>query len=280
MLIRTQFDSFTDYLNAVSAKTDLPTSLRASHDTSSWREEFTGTKTFREALNLARKGWPEGCAKVKAISAEIVQKITDRILRPEVMLDVVGEVIEMGSYMEGIPECMLTWTEGEEVMQGSGERTLRVLLNFTASSTVSASVIQTRGAAVCALVEALEYAGRRCEVLATHVVAGDNGDTREDVIVVKRPEHPLQLDQLAFILCHPAMLRRLHFAYEETQQKAVRDNFGFYKRRGYGHPRPTSEKGDIMVPEAHAESEQWRDAEQARRWIMAQLKAQGVVLSE
>ena len=116
--------------------------------------------------------------------------------------------------------------------------------------------------------------------VATHVVAGDNGDVREDVIVVKRPEHTLQLDQLAFILCHPAMLRRLHFAYDECQPKAVRENFGFYKRRGYGHPRATSEKADIIVPEAHADSEQWRDAEQARRWVIGVLKAQGVVLSE
>jgi hypothetical protein len=116
--------------------------------------------------------------------------------------------------------------------------------------------------------------------LATHVVAGTNGDIREDVIVVKRPEHPLQLDQLAFILCHPAMLRRLHFAFEETLPKGVRENFGFHKRRGYGHPRATSEKADIIVPEAHADSEQWRDAEQAQGWVLGQLKAQGVVLSE
>ena len=84
--------------------------------------------------------------------------------RPEVILDVQGEVIEMGAFCEGVPECWLAWTEGEDVVQGQGDRILKILLNFTASSTVPASVIQTRGAAVCSLVESLEYSGRRCEV--------------------------------------------------------------------------------------------------------------------
>ena len=78
------------------------------------------------------------------------------------------------------------------------------------------------------LIEALEYGGRRCEVVATHAVAGNAGDTREDVIIV--------------VLCHPAMLRRLQFALDETLPRTVRDDFGFRKGRGYGHPRPTSER--------------------------------------
>jgi len=279
-ITRTQFESFTDYLAAVTAKTDLSASLRASHETGAYRSGFTGTSTFAEAVRLARSGWPEGCEAVKAISAEIVQKVTDRILRPEIALDVVGDVIEMGEFMRGVPECMLAWVEGDEVMDGQGERILKILLNFTASANVPASVIQTRGAAVCALIEALEYAGRRCEVIATHVVAANTGEVREDVIVVKRAEHPLQLDQLAFVLCHPAMLRRLHFAFEETVPRAVRDAYGFRKGRGYGRPRATSERADIIVPEADGTGEQWASADTARAWVLKHLREQGVQLAE
>lgn len=186
----------------------------------------------------------------------------------------------MGEFVRGVPKCWLAWTEGEAVVQGQGEKILKILLNFTASANVPASVIQTRGAAVCALIEALEYAGRRCEVVVTHVVAANGGDVREDVIVVKRAEHPLQLDQLAFVLGHPAMLRRLHFAFEETLPKSVRENFGFFKRRGHGHPRATSERADIVVPEADGAGEQWASADTARAWVMKCLREQGVQLAE
>jgi hypothetical protein len=158
-----------------------------------------------DALQLARAGWPEGRERIDALTAQLFASVTDRMLRPQVVTDVCGDMIDMGSYCEGRPDCWFTVEQADELT--SGAQTVTIVADVCVSAGISKETIYVRGAAIAALVAAPEFAGRPCDV----IVAANTKDRAEVRAVVKRAGEPLQLDALAFALAHPAMLRRLIF---------------------------------------------------------------------
>jgi hypothetical protein len=92
--------------------------------------------------------------------------------------------------------------------------------------------IMRRGAAIGALIDALESHNIRCEVTA---VARDckcyaMGDETAGYVlfetIIKAAEAPLDLDRLAFAVAHPSMLRRITFAVLETLPANIRKHIG------------------------------------------------------
>ncbi|MBK7037860.1 MAG: hypothetical protein IPH42_16340 [Bacteroidetes bacterium] len=104
---------------------------------------------------------------------------------------------------------------------------------------------------ICALVDALEYAGHRAEVIC-NVAASRNqydrdGHNKENGwfevdVKVKPSDQPVELSSLAFCLAHPSMLRRIVFSVEELV------GWSDYADR-YGYPAEATEKGDIYIKE-------------------------------
>jgi hypothetical protein len=247
----------------------MPEAARSSR--SAGRLEFTGVASWAEALQLARFGWREGCEQIDRLAAGLFSSIADRMLRPEVISDVTGDLIDMGSYCEGRPDCWLALQESDELTCGA--QTVTIVADVCASSTISKETIYVRGAAVAALVAALEFAGRPCEV----IVAANTKNRIETRVTVNRAGEPLQLDALAFGLAHPAMLRRLFFAVWETALRQLLKECGIYPNRGYGSVCETSgSRGDVYLPPARSAEPQWRSIESARTWVLQRLREHGV----
>ena len=81
MFLKT-FDSMQDLAAyADTAKSAMPDHERSSR--SPGREAFSGVGSWTEALALARRGWPEGCADINALTAQLFAHVTDRMVRPE-----------------------------------------------------------------------------------------------------------------------------------------------------------------------------------------------------
>jgi hypothetical protein len=126
-------------------------------------------------------------------------------------------------------------------------------------------------------VDALERSGHRCEVVMAFAGGSrDRGSRHEVVTVVKQPEAPMQLDQLAFTLCHPSLFRRLQFSYLETLKPTVRATFGAGSY--YYTPAITSEPGDVVLDRMSLYDEQWRNADAAKQWVLQRLQEQGVAI--
>lgn len=272
MHIERAFESVEAFLRAANARSEMPSTVRASRRKS--RFEFTHTNSYTEALNLARGGWPEGAAMVRALSTDIVAVVGARVQRPETSYALCGDTIDMGRFLIGEPECFMEFTPSEVEMTGT--KIVRIVANYAASAGVAAEVLRMRGAAICALAEALEYGGRRCEIVAVQAIRGRGGDSYQCSVIVKEAQQPLDLDRIAFALCHPSMLRRLTFSLEETESAEVREALGV--PGGYGHPTDTTLTGEIVLEKAHSGDPAWRSLEAAKGWVLQQLAAQGVML--
>jgi hypothetical protein len=219
---------------------------RASRSLTDHFAGFSGTDSFEHAVKLAEEGWTEG----REFMGQIVDKLdhitTKLVTRPETVLDVTGDYVDVAVYLEGIPECMVQWQEVETT-----KRVARIMVNGSVSSGTSKEVIKWRGATVLALIDRLEAQGIRVELdLINNVVRGGHSSTT--FVTLKEASEPLHLDRLAFHLAHPSSLRRLMISLKETRGKEEVQCIEYYDGKTYGTPsRWIDGKGeyDLCVPE-------------------------------
>lgn len=215
------------------------------------RADFTGTDTWTEAVDLVRDGWKEGRELVGQILTRIESRFTP-VAKRKVRKSVCGSAVNVGRYVQGVPESMLRWEK-----RSVNRRNARILLNLSASGAVSAETLRWRGACVLALVDRLESEGIRAEVDLGFCNEQD-GQYWTICANVKRTDEPLHIDRLAFLLVNPASLRRVMWSYCEASASKGKDGefcsdkHHFNKLGWYGMPvsdirLPQGEKYDLVV---------------------------------
>jgi hypothetical protein len=136
---------------------------------------------------------------------------------PDVPLYVAGEVCHMVN-------------EGDQL----GEKPIvKLIVNTAASCAISGERLINRGAAITALVDEIESAGNSCEIIATWPAnARRGGAFYAPMVRIKAAGEIVPIDDLAFALGHPSMVRRVFFGLLEVDPKT--DGKGY--ENGYGIP--------------------------------------------
>lgn len=253
------FDSLSEYFHACNTEPlQVKTHCGRAGDPSYAGFEWYGTRSWDEALVLAQRGWKKGVTTIERMAQTMSAELVADVKRPEITFDVTGDMFDMSRVVEGVPECFMTWTEGQDE---STKGRVKVVYNVTASAGISTTMIEMRGAAVAALVTVLEAAGR-----PTHVETVLNiNNSHEHRVCVKNAFDPVQIDGLAFALVHTAYFRRFGFAM-----------MGIHGS-GHGMPCDTQgDKGDIYLAQALWGNRQWATEADAQKWIRQQLELQGV----
>lgn len=215
-----RFDSISDLLAEVTddSRPIRPGLKVSSQDTG--RENFFWTKTFGEAVDLARNGWAEGTARIvehrEACSAFLAAAKTAKAR--EFGWDVTGQFIDVSRLLSGEPECCGSEFDGGDQI---ASRVVSIRLNQSVSGSIAADTICARGVTVLVAVDLLESCGVRCEITVSKGsqstgVAGSVRNLQIDShVVVKQAGDAVDLDKLAFWVAHPASFRRLGFRLNE-----------------------------------------------------------------
>lgn len=281
------FDSYQSFLNATEAEVDLKCSSleQSSRETSPGTNAWSKTTSFQHALKLAKEGWQEGLSKMQSLSVEL-GKISSKIMKQTYKNDLVGAWIDIGAFVSGQPDCMVT-TQNEEVTGSGVKKLIKVVLNVSITNGVSSEVVAIRGACAYALVQALEIAGYNVEVIVVNSarkIVKKNGIEKKFTLSfpLKLAQETLEFDRLAFIMGNPSMNRRLCFSIKERLQSEVVQSIGFHSSSGYGTSTDvsTEEQGDIYIGCAKGNEKQWLSEANAKAWIIEQLKNQGVQLED
>ena len=206
------YNSVSDFVTAAcQQKGDLSKPSQHDRDPS-----FSGTATFDEAVELTKKGWPEGVrrlADIRASLEHLVEKavaVKGRHLR----WDVTGDFLDVGRLLSGEPECL-----GEFRDENDGQlqtRVVRLVANVSAMGQVSTESIFSAGASLYAAVDILESLGHRVELwIGSGSEHNSSGKRLQVYVLLKEASQQFDADRLAFFLCSNASLRRMFFSVEE-----------------------------------------------------------------
>jgi hypothetical protein len=247
--------------------------------------DWSGTKTYDEAVALYHSGWSYANEKLDKFKQANYTKLVDRIIKPKPMYDVVGSIVDVGRHNVGLPDDFFSYYEpyNGDIVVKRGNKVIRLLFNCAASCAVKPETIISKGAAVCTLIDALEYAGRRVEVMLVGAVSRSymGRHIYDCYVPVKEAGHALDLGRLMFCLAHPSMLRRHMFAAWECLEDSVKSAFSFHSRGNYSYPTNPSNilEHDIYIDATTAIPE-LANPNLMITWITQKLKEQGVEINE
>jgi hypothetical protein len=218
-------------------------------------KSFTQTESWDECVRLVHNGWPAGAKQVAKVLADI-KTVEDEVEKPQIRFDVEGDMVDIGRFVSGDPECMMRWEPDKQQ-----KRIARILFPLSVSGAVSTEIMRWRGACVLALIDRLEAEGVRAQVDVCYASKGYGGTGAKNWIQianVKRPDEILYMDRMAFHLVHPSSFRRVMFALGENGPDDLVATHGMYDSHGYGTPIqnvashiPEEMAYDLIIPGVH-----------------------------
>lgn len=238
------FDDLYDFWGFAFKESNAIT--KSSRNNSS---DWNGGISWVQTKMLARSGWHEGLNEMAKFQAIVNPLVANKIVSRTPVYAQVGHTIDIGAYLSNNPEYFMATQYDERIQRG---KIIKIVCSISFSSAIASKTIIQRGAMICALVDAIENAGYRAEIICNLATSKDktdrNGDNKEkgwfevDVTLKKANQH-LNRTQLAFCLAHPAMLRRVMFSVAEIE------GWSDYTSGSFGCPAKATDKGDLYIEE-------------------------------
>lgn len=192
--------------------------------------DFHTFPTYQETLEVFRQR-PESVSKFDPSELRIKDESESG---QTVEYDVVGDYIDMGRHMEGIPESWGSMHNGN-----ARNRRVNIIVALSQIWSVDHEDINKRGERILRLVDALEAGGVRTRL--TGIESTQCGHTE---VTIKRHEEVLTITDLA-VLSHSEFLRRILFRVKENSE-----TFHW----GYGHARKFAEAVNNKPEILHADN--------------------------
>ena len=211
---------------------------------------FSGVDSIAEAVQLAKSGLPADGIKVLATSKHLTETAMRQVVRTDMTTtyDVSGSYVDMGRFVEGTPECMVSPTFDEMTVTAP---VVTIVSNVNASGDVSKDDLEKRGRLVVALIKAIETSGRSTELLidsTNNARRHRNPDYIHRIsVMIKRASQPLDMGAVMYAFTHPSMLRVLCF---NAMHQIPREQQGYF---GVGAGYGCVEQGGKHVEESYGD---------------------------
>lgn len=194
--------------------------LRGAEDVgTSWKHgKEWHMMSLEEAVNMAQYGWPDG---TKQIAKTLDTLPPDDEALPDWNMDVSGSICNVPAYLAGEPECMWRMSECKR-----SERRVSLIVQAHVPSKAAVQEVMNYAISVAAIVRSLEASGINVSIYSLMYTRG--AATEIDLgygSVVKEFGEPMDLAKIAFAM-HPVWFRRIHFAWQERTEDAIRAGLG------------------------------------------------------
>lgn len=185
-------DNLLDYVAQA-----MPTPRREGRsDYKGWWGEFNAFPSYQHALEVFRHQ-PETVVKFDPGQLRVTDSSESG---NRVNYEVVGDYIDMGRYMEGVPESWGYMLDGS-----AHNRRVNLLIDLSQPAYASERTINHRGERILRLVDALEAAGVR-----TQLTAIESTQCGHMEVILKPHDEALTITDLAVVV-HSEFLRRICF---------------------------------------------------------------------
>lgn len=274
MAINTEI--FFDDLNKFWSYSFQESNARNKESRNNYHLDWSGGLTWDDAKRMAMSGWRDGMNEIEKYRAKILPIIAEKVMRPRQVYSIAGYCVDVGSFLANEPEPFIAREYEERNYPG---RIYKIVCSISFSAAITPETIIQRGAMICALIDAIEFAGHRAEVICNDAASSNDyeeyrkGKRKEQgwfevSVLVKKSTQPLDMSDLAFCLAHPAMLRKIMFSVAELTGWS---DFA----RSYGYPAEATDKGDIYVREIFSGTV---PNDEAITWVLDELSKLGINL--
>lgn len=181
---------------------------------------------YKGALRLSEAGWPKGVEQMKEFAVEAGENYDTM---PAFTYDVAGAFPDVGSFCAGDPEHMALPGEIQ------GKPVCRILVEVGRAQSIKAPNAMRYGVAILGAVNSLMVAG--ITVVLDGSRSGGLGGTdlwHQWIFPLGGGDQVVDLDRLAFALAHPALTRRIAFAYMERIKELAPYTSGYLSNYGGG----------------------------------------------
>jgi hypothetical protein len=236
-------------------------------------------------MKYIRLGWsPEDKAfeMFRVLSANVRASIPKTVMQRTVG----GGILRVPSLLAGDPKHFTRNTPIADVAENKkGKTHIKLCTNVDAIAGVGPELFKLRGAAMVALAEALEAAGKRVELsvaIATrpyvsgYYSSSNNHDENQRYFVTVKPfSSPVSPLLHSYPLMNPDVLRTLFFSFWKTLP--YEEDKRFYKGTAGMVGVVPDHGADLYIAEfGDYNAGNYTDLEGAKAWILAQMKAFGV----
>ena len=233
-----QFDSLNEALVYAQKNTDRRSSDQERDS------KWAGTADLDSAVKLGVDGWHDIRPDVDAMFSKMEEQINMALGDVfETRFDYGGDSVDIDRFMMGDPECMIDYVTTPAGRMG---RVVRVLVNGSASASVSAERIMQRGVLATALVDVLAKLGVGVEVWLESATDDGGKSKHSQLIKLHSSEERLDIDNLMYAMAHPSMLRRIGFSILERTGWANAKKIA-QVGAGYGQPHDCLMKDYIQA---------------------------------
>lgn len=173
-------------------------------------DNFNGCPSWPYMKAVVKNGWTKGRANISAaLDAVYAGNSASRSSGFYADYDVSGDYPDIDRYLAGDPEHMVSY--GRHI---AAKPVIKLAINVIAAHFVPAEHLINRGSAVVALVDAIESCGNSVELTAV-MVNRIRSSVAVYSVALKKAGEVLSIDDIAFGLGHPDMLRRIFFSVLE-----------------------------------------------------------------
>lgn len=196
-------DGVNVFLDYVSKEFPTPKQDGSSSNRGGGHGSFNFFSTYEECMDVFRNK-PSNLVDFDPTELDILDFNESG---NDVEYNVTGDFIDIGRFLEGVPEAMGSMHNGKV-----RERRVRIIVNGSHASSTDHKNISKQSQRICRLIDGLEHSGFRSEVLAVQ-----SGGSAHTEVTVKHFDEPLSIENIA-VATHPEWLRRIEFRIDEWSE--------------------------------------------------------------
>jgi hypothetical protein len=179
------------------------------------KKSWSGVSSFKEAVQIAREG-----LEVERINLDMSNFKHEQVVT-ETHYDVSGATVDVGTFLSGVPECMLNFT------QASNPKMVTIYVDARENGGASDDIFTDKAKAISCLVDELESRGIR---VCLNVFTASYIKTTDMVLVVNVKKHheTLSISQIAGC-CSIPFMRVLNLTWKDKYftRSLLGDEYGF-----------------------------------------------------
>lgn len=222
-LIQEHFNSISQMLNVICSRpNNKPMSSACSSREGT--KDFTGTKSWEEAMNLYQYGYIDILEKVKKGTAAVTGKQAP-VNRNKIVNDVIGYAPHVPNAILGLPNSMIGMKKVPQKV-----KTVSIIYKSTANCDEKASTFVKAGIALLSAINMLELSGIRVSLKLCFECAKEGSEYTFATVKIKDYREHLDIQKLCFPVAHPSMFRRFGFKWLETCEGMEQSGWAW----GYG----------------------------------------------